>query len=148
MPFSVRSAERDAVAAILGSEDFDDEQQMATEIVKTVWTELCKREVFAVFPAAGVAGYGPFASEKDAERAWTRGIGAAYGGQRGRLLRVRPWDETEALADLPCVCGHRKDQHGDKGRCAVYGTGMAGPRAKTKPNLPSCGCSGYERNVA
>lgn len=147
MPFSPRSTEVAAVVAILEDDTYEDAREMGKAIVKAVQAELSQRETFAVFPDAGTTGYGPYASAKDAERAWLRqGIGAAYGGHRGRLLTLRPWNAETEHATVPCACGHAKEIHADKGRCAAYGVGLTGPKAKTKPNLPSCPCSGYERS--
>ena len=147
MALRTQQTERDAVVAILEDDSYGDAADMAEAIVKTVHAELSKRTVYAVFPEAGVVGYGPYPYQGEAVAAWEKEIGAAYAGHRGRLLTLRPWNAETEHATVPCVCGHKKDQHTDRGGCAVFGPDLTGPRARVKPYWPQCDCGSYQRSA-
>jgi hypothetical protein len=144
MAFIPRAEEVAAITAILNSDEHDDDKSMAKALLRQAAELIANRETWAVFPSSGVVGHGPYWSSKDAERAWSKGIGETYGSQ-GRLLRVRPVDPTDAERGGTCVCTHSRDIHQDKGKCAAFMVGGTGPKAKTRPNMPQCGCSGFEQ---
>lgn len=134
MAFSPRANETNAVLAILTATDedggplYDDERSMASAIVRALGKEFSHRETFVVYPPDAPFGYGPFWSEKDAERAWTSEIGSSFAG-RGRLLRTFPWSATNEL-NASCECSHQKENH-------------VIPGPKNKPGKPSeCGRTG------
>ena len=125
MSLSPRKNETDAVVAILESGAYDDAVDMAKAIVRSLGTELARRETFVVFPPNAPHGHGPFWTQTEAERAWTKEIGAHFSGA-GRLLRTFPW-EPKADELAACECGHEREIHVIRG-------------PKNKPGKPTdCG---------
>jgi len=125
MAISPRKNETDAVVAILESGAYDDARQMAAAVVRALGQEFARRETFVVFPPNAPYGCGPYWTQTEAERAWTKEIGAHFSGS-GRLLRTFPW-EPKADELAACECGHTAKQH-------------VVPGPKNKPGKPSeCG---------
>lgn len=144
---SPRANETAAVVAILEDDSHNDARSMAAAIVRAVATELSRRELFVVFPPNAPYGVGPYWTETEAGRAWTKEIGAHFTGD-GRLLRTFPWEpKPDELAS--CECGHTAQQHvvpgpknkpGKPSECGVYRNGRKDSR---------CPCASYQpRRVA
>lgn len=137
-----RKNEVDAVMGVLTAVDdagvplYDDEQAMSKAIVRALATELLQRELYAIVPQGAPHGYGPYWTRTEAERAWTKTLGAAEVGPAG-LLRVFPWAPAEAvLAEKNCTCGHHKDNH-----VAVQ---RRGGTSRHKECGMRCDCKQYE----
>lgn len=140
MAFTPRGSEVAAVVAVLESDEFDDAKAMAQAIVRALAKELTLRETYVIVPPDAPFGYGPYWSQKDAEKAWETEIGSSF-GRRGRLLRAFPWTEQDEL-NASCECSHQKENH-------------VIPGPKNKPGKPSecgrtgCPCKSYTpRKVA
>jgi hypothetical protein len=137
--FSPRSTETAAVEAVLASEEFEDARSMAAAACRALAAEIAKRETFVILPPGSPIAYGPYWTQKDAERAWLKELGGSFLAGTPRLLRTFPWDPAEV--ELPqCDCGHAKEQH-------------VVPGPKNKPGKPSecgvvrnklrCVCAGF-----
>jgi hypothetical protein len=144
-----RKNEVDAVLAVLLATDdegfplYDDEASMAKQIVKALAAELAKREHYAIVPRGAGYGYGPYHTAKEAEKAWTKEIGASF-TDRAALLRVFPWSPpvVEEAGPKTCDCGHQPEQHVVKNQ---RGGKMSSPK---ECGVRACPCSQYARSAA
>lgn len=93
------------------STEYSTPEELATAVIKVVAEELGKRKTYAIRPKLAPIAYGPYWSQKDAEKAWQEEIGPLLGCEAG-LLRVYGWEHREPdLVVGICACGHWKDQH-------------------------------------
>ena len=136
-----RSNEVAAVAAILESPDYDDAPSMSKAIVKAVADELLKRDTVVIVPQGQPFGYGPYWSETQAEKAWTKEIGPSVGDTPAGLLKAYPWAPPVELNDaVTCDCGHEKEQHVVKNVKGKTG-------APRECGITTCGCAAYGRTA-
>ena len=137
-----RKDEKDAVVAVLESDEYPDAPAMAGALVKTVVAQLAGRGQFWLVTLQG-ACVGPFYSETDAAR-WAKRTEAEH-GVKGTIIPAwteQVYDLTDDMnTNAACECGHAREQH------VVTG-------AKNKPSKPKecgvisrqrerCQCAGY-----
>ena len=143
-----RKAEVEAVVDLLEGGEHDTPEALAKDLIKLVAGMLSDRDSFGV--AIGLQSddlrlpHGPYFGKAEAEKV------AREARQRGLVAFVAPLiAPARALSEdadphKPCAtCKHEKWQHWDQGRCAIFHRNYTGPKARQRPNLPSCGCTGY-----
>ena len=124
-----------------GEPAYDDEKALGKALVKAIADELTKRETFVLVPRGVPFGYGPHWSEKDAEKAWAKEIGASF-DDGAALVRVFPWapKEIEQVSGT-CSCGHDVHLHVVKN---VRGGKTGRPIECGRTN---CGCTNFAEGV-
>jgi hypothetical protein len=138
-----RSNEVAAVAAILESPEYDDAPSMSKAIVKAVADELLKRDTVVIVPQGQPFGYGPYWSETQAEKAWTKEIGPSVGDTPAGLLKAYPWAPPEEIAaHVDCTCGHARELHVVKNQRGGKTVSF------TECGLTGCECKNYGRDAS
>jgi hypothetical protein len=137
MRLSPRKAEIEAVTAILTSDEYDSEQDMAKALIKTIAQILSERDTYGVgigfANSNGLPGYGlvvgPYYSRADAQTCMTEAQEAGMEVRGGRLCGTTSIRSPEARVGGCGECGHHKELHPKSYKCLV---------------LPTCGCKGFK----
>ena len=129
MRLSPRKTEIEPVVAILTSDEYDSETDMAKALIKTVAQVLSERNTFGVaigfddnHPGLAI---GPFFSTADAQTCITEAQEAGMKARIARLCGTTSIKPPDALVGGCGECGHRKALHPKSYKCLV---------------LPTCGC--------
>lgn len=138
MPSITRSKDELArIVALLESDTFDTEEQLAYAVLKEAAEIIAGRGMWMVRPSNAPVWWGPYWTLGQAEKAWETQVGpVAGGGGRGEVAWVSPWRDTPTPSsgtDLQekCLCGHPRWWHTTEGKRLYCGPKSAG-----------CKCSG------
>jgi hypothetical protein len=127
------------IVALLESDVYDTEEQLAYAVLKEAADILADRHLIVVWSRSHPdVLWGPYYTEKQAETAWAD-IGPLLGAEGGALLRVAPWPAVPAVYRdkdyyplSVCICGHPRWKHTNSGKKNYCGSRKDG-----------CKCGGF-----
>lgn len=106
---------RDEIArmvAILDSDDYDTSEAMAWALLNEAVEIVTNRDLYAVVPQGAPCGFGPYATDTEATRAWDKQVGPVAGQNGGYLLPIRPFPPEPVVEGGGCrECGHPEWLH-------------------------------------
>jgi hypothetical protein len=130
------------IVALLESDAYDTEEQLAFAVLKEAADILADRHLFAVWSRSHPdVLWGPYFTEAQAEKGWRMDVGPVLGAEGGNVLRIAPWPATPAVHEdkdyyplAVCMCGHPRWRHTNSGKRTYCGNRKDG-----------CKCGGFTR---